>query len=346
MIKPSSATPCHLKAYNLSVYDQLSPCAYIPIVTFYPPSSNTYQSPHDRTLELKNSLSQTLTQYYPFAGRLNKNSPSYVDCNDDGVEFIEASNDNMLSDFLQLSKHEDLDQLFPNDLIWFHSYLKAAGDHRSITCPLSVQVNHFACGGVAVATSLNHKLGDGRTLLNFINHWARLNAALFHSRDIKAVNNPHLIYHKYQNKNTNLPKMMTSGSRAGCVTTSFLFPNKKLDQLKAKVTAMTVESGQPILNPTRVEVLTWLIHKCITTANTKTNSGAFTPTGMVFPVDMRNILVEKMPGTTIGNLLLMIDNYILLMDTPNDDGIEATVCLEEQDMKTFQNDPELLDFCN
>ncbi|GJV50994.1 deacetylvindoline O-acetyltransferase [Tanacetum coccineum] len=227
--------------------------------------------------------------------------------------------------------------------------------------------------------------------------------------------------------------MMTSRSRVGCVTTSFSFPNKKLEQLKAKVTAMTVESGQPILNPTRVEVLTWLIHKCATTANTKTNSGAFKPTGMLLPVDMRNILVEKLPGTTIGNLLFLIDvptgnerefephmtigelrkrktqlqsirnletaagqianmstetvsemsnalnnyyiyssmcrfpsygidfgwgkplkvsmggtmkNFILLMNTPNDDGIEVTVCLEEQDMKIFQNDPELLAFCN
>ncbi|GJV50995.1 deacetylvindoline O-acetyltransferase [Tanacetum coccineum] len=182
MIKPSSPTPCRLKAYNLSVYDQLAPSAYMPIVAFYPPTSKS-SSPRERTtLELKNSLSQTLSQYYPFAGRLN--SPTYVDCNDNGVEFIEASNNDMLlSDFLQRSNHEDLDQLFPNDLICYHPYLK--GD-SSITCPLSVQVNHFACGGVAVATSLNHKLGDARTILNFINHWARRNAALFHSRDMEA----------------------------------------------------------------------------------------------------------------------------------------------------------------
>ncbi|GKA33134.1 deacetylvindoline O-acetyltransferase [Tanacetum coccineum] len=387
MIKPSSPTPRHLKAYNLSVYDQLSPNAYMPVVAFYP-SSNTYQS--------------------------------------NGVEFIEASNDNMLSDFLQHSKQEDLDQLFPNDLICFHSYLK--GD--SITCPLNVQVNHFACGWVAVATSLHHKLGDGRTILNFVNHWARVNAALIRFGDIKAaVNNPHLIY--YQNRNTNLPEMLTSRSRVGCVTTSFSFSNKKLNQLKAKVTAMTVESGKPVMNPTRVEVLTWLIHKCAITANTKTNSGAFMPTGMALPVDMRNILVEKLPGTSIGNVTPTIDvptrnesefephmtigelrkrktqfqsirnfetatgpiaemstetaleisnglnnyyiclcrfptygidfgwgkpvnvsmggtmkNFIILMKTPNDDGIEAIVCLEEQDIKTFQNDPQLLAFCN
>lgn len=433
MIKPSSPTPCHLKAYNLSVYDQLAPSVYMPVVAFYPSSNMIYQTPHDTTLELKNSLSQTLTHYYPFAGRLKANSPSYVDCNDNGVEFIEASNDNVLSDFLQRSTHQELDQLFPNDLICFHPYLKL-GDKQEdrITRPLSVQVNHFACGGVAVATSLHHKFGDGRSILNFINHWAKVNAALFHSIDIKDASlvNPHLIY--YQNRNTNLLELMPPRSRLGCVTTSFSFPNEKLKELKAKVTAMTFEYGHPIMNPTRVEALTWLIHKCAIRANTKTNSGAFTPTGMVIPIDIRNILVEKLPGTTIGNIVcgirvptrnenelelhMTIDeirkgktqfqsirnfeaatrpivemsaetlsamsngrnnyylysslcgfptygidfgwgkpvkvsmggtmkNFIVLMNTPNDDGIEATVCLEEQDMKTFQNDPELLAFC-
>ncbi|GJV25724.1 deacetylvindoline O-acetyltransferase [Tanacetum coccineum] len=160
---------------------------------------------------------------------------------------------------------------------------------------------------------------------------------------------------------------------------------------------------------------------------------AFTPTGMALPVDMRNILVEKLRGTSIGNITLTIDvptrnesefephmtigelrnrktqfqsirnfktatgpiaemstetaleisnglnnyyiysslcrfptygidfgwgkpvtvsmggtmkNFITLINTPNDDGIKAIVCLEEQDMKTFQNDPQLLAFCN
>ncbi|GJU13925.1 deacetylvindoline O-acetyltransferase [Tanacetum coccineum] len=254
MIKPSSPTPCRLKTYNLSVYDQLAPSAYMPFVALRNLPRSSIPS-EEQQREFEEPVVTNLT----------------------------SNNDMLLSDFLQRSNHEDLDQLFPNDLICYHPYLK--GD-SSITCPLSVQVNHFACGGVAVATSLNHKLGDARTILNFINHWARRNAALFHSRDMEAydANNPHLIY--YQNRNINLPEMMTSRSRA---------------------VAMTVESGQPILNPTRVEVLTWLIHKCATTANTKTNSGAFKPTGMLLPVDMRNILVEKLPGTTIGNLLFLID---------------------------------------
>ena len=132
IIKPSSPTPCHLKTYNLSLFDRIMVNAYMPVVAFYP-SSSVYQSSLDKTLELKNSLSHTLTQYYPFAGKMKKISPTYVDCNDEGVEFIEACNDSSLSDFLQHSEHEDFNKLFPNDLIWFRPNRKCDEDGTSST---------------------------------------------------------------------------------------------------------------------------------------------------------------------------------------------------------------------
>ncbi|PWA93298.1 deacetylvindoline O-acetyltransferase [Artemisia annua] len=430
IIKPSSPTPNQLKTYNLSLLDQCAPNSYMPIVAFYP-SSKIYQSSVDKTSELKNSLSQTLTQYYPFAGRLKQYGPKCVDCNDYGVEFIEACNDSSLSDFLQHSKHKDFDQLFPNDLIWYNPKLKGDKDENNITCPLGVQVNHFACGGMAVATSLSHKIGDGVTTLNFINHWATVTKQS-RSRDKNDTSliNPNVIH--WQTRNINFPELLSCKSCVGCVTRSFLFPNQKLNDLKAKVTAMTVESGKPIMNPTRVEVLTWLLHKCAVAATTRANPGTFKATGMAFPIDMRNIMVEKLPGTTIGNIVCMLEfptsnqsefapditigelrkrksqfqsminlevatsilaemsfetvletskridesyiysslcrfptyridfgwgkpvkvtvgggikNFTVLLDTPNDDGIEAIVCFEKEVMNTFQQDPELLAFC-
>ena len=41
----------------------------------------------------------------------------------------------------------------------------------------------------------------------------------------------------------------------------------------------------------------------------------------------------------------IMQNFTVLLDTPNNDGIEAIVCLDKEDMKTIQNDPELLVFC-
>ncbi|KAI3739121.1 hypothetical protein L2E82_29515 [Cichorium intybus] len=431
VIKPSSPTPSHLKTYNLSLFDQLAVNAYMPVVAFYQ-SSSVYQRSHDKTLQLKNSLSHTLNQYYPFAGRLAKAGPSYVECNDEGVEFIEACNDGPLSDFLQRSKHEDLDQLFPDDLIWYKSNHKGHTDEHETTSPLSIQVNHFSCGGVAVAASLTHKIGDASSLLNFIKHWATVTRFSSGEHHDLSHTNPHFL--SYQTRNVNLPKDLPDRSQGDYVTRSFVFPNSKINDIKAKITSMTMESEEPIMDPTRAEALTWLIHKCAVAAASKTNSGVFKPTGMGQIMSIRNNLVETLPETSIGNLYLLMEfptrneselapnmfiaelrkrkkafrgitnaetalgmvaemcsdhsamlettkrvddyyiytvinrfptygidfgwgkpikvtvggvvkNLIIMMDTPNGDGIDALVSLEREEMKIIQEDPELLAFC-
>ncbi|GJU94562.1 deacetylvindoline O-acetyltransferase [Tanacetum coccineum] len=304
-------------------------------------------------------------------------------------------------------------------------------DENCIASPLSVQVTHFACGGIAVATSFSDKIGDARSTLNFINDWAKLTAQLGSGNQKDASPISHGIIPS-QARKTNLPEFTSYRSRVGCVTRSFIFSNQKLNDLKAKVIASAEKTREPIMNPTRVEVLSWLIHKCAVAAATQQNSGTFKATGMAFPVDMKNILVEKLPGTMVGNLMFMIEfptrnqtelephncigeirkqkiqfqntrnletatgivaqmtyetaletskridecyvysslrrfptyridfgwgkpvkvtvggivkRMTVLMDTPNDDGIEAIVCLQKEDMKTFQRDPELRAFC-
>ncbi|KAK9072879.1 hypothetical protein SSX86_009314 [Deinandra increscens subsp. villosa] len=421
IIKPSFPTPSHLKTYNLSVLDQIAINSHQPLVAFYPNLDQTCHDKITKTLELKNSLAKTLTQYYPFAGRVKKTEPAYVDCNDEGVTFIEATNDISLSDFLQQSEHEDLDPLFPDDLIWFDPHIR--GDTEGVTCPLAVQVTRFACGGVAVASTLFHKVGDGRTTFNFMNHWAAVTAK-------KDINPAQFLHHP--TRSINLPSIFSARSRMGCVTRSFLFPNRKLNDLKSKVTAMTMESGQPIMDPTRVEALSWLLHSRAMAAATKKSSGTFKGSDMIFPVDIRGILVDKLAPTSVGNMFLSIEcrvtyerelephitigemrkmkvvfqsipnlesvmqifgqmspetaletlkridecyiytsvcrfptydidfgwgkpvkvtlggtikNATVLMAAPDGDGIEALVCLEKEDMKILQNDPELLAFC-
>lgn len=328
IVKPSSPTPSHSKTYNLSLFDQIAINSHTPIVAFYP---NIDRSCRDKTktLELKNSLSKTLTKYYPYAGRVEKSDPSYVDCNDEGVEYIEAVNDSSLSDFLQKSMHEDYDPLFPNDLIWFDPHIR--GDTEGVTCPLVVQVNRFACGGVAVASTLSHKVGDARSLLNFISHWAMVSA----QKDTSHIN-PQIM--SYPTKSVKLPEILTDKSRDGCVTRSFLFPNEKLNDLKANVIAMTEKSGQPIMNPTRVEVLSWLLHNRTMAADTMKNSGTFTPTGMLFPTDMRGILAEKLPGTSIGNL-----NFVIEFPTTSQSDLEPHITIGEMRKRkaAFQSIPNL-----
>ncbi|KAI8008795.1 (13S,14R)-1,13-dihydroxy-N-methylcanadine 13-O-acetyltransferase AT1 [Camellia lanceoleosa] len=100
-IKPSSPTPHHLRRYKLFPRDQFSPQQYIPVVFFYiNPSHTTRGSGIDgggdsydetanvRSEHLKESLSKTLTHFYPLAGRLRDNLS--VNCNEEGADYLEA----------------------------------------------------------------------------------------------------------------------------------------------------------------------------------------------------------------------------------------------------------------
>ncbi|CAH1435043.1 unnamed protein product [Lactuca virosa] len=305
IIKPSSPTPSPLKTHNLSFIDQATISTFVPFVTFYP-NTGIYPSSHDITLDLKKSLSQTLTKYYPFAGRFAKVAPSFVDCNDHGAEFLEASIDSSLSDFLKTSQHQDLDQFFPHGLVNQKSN-RPNDDHLQSNgvIPLAVQVNHFECGGVAVAMSLSHKIADGNSFVHFLSDWAKM-TQLLSSREQKhgLPDDPHFIPYEYMNLNYN---GFSLGSDE-CVTKSFIFPKAKINELKLKVKAMTAEAGQPITDPTRIEVLNWLLYNSAVTAATKNNSGCFKPTGVGQLTNMRSRFMEKLPEKSIGN-------YFMIMDT-------------------------------
>ena len=39
---------------------------------------------------------------------------------------------------------------------------------------MAVQLNHFSCGGIALAASLSHCIADALTLVSFLSYWANL----------------------------------------------------------------------------------------------------------------------------------------------------------------------------
>ncbi|KAI8006401.1 Vinorine synthase [Camellia lanceoleosa] len=172
-IKPYSPTPHHLRRYKLSSRDQFSPQQYIPVVFFYiNPSHTTRGSGIDgggesydetanvRSEHLKESLSKTLTHFYPLAGRLRDNLS--VDCNDEGANYLEARVTNCrVSNILERLDVEEMYQLFttiPTDV--YNSPL------------LLVQVNFFQCGGMAVCVSISHKIVDGVAFSAFVKAWS------------------------------------------------------------------------------------------------------------------------------------------------------------------------------
>ncbi|MCL7043175.1 hypothetical protein MKW94_016721 [Papaver nudicaule] len=155
-IKPSSPTDDHLKIFKLSSLDRYRPSEYIPLILFYTPdpTDTKFDSISDR---LKKSLSETLTRFYPIAGRIRDNN-TWVECNDEGVEYIETKIDGKVSDFTMTS--ELLHHLVPV--------------HKNVATevPAVIQVNFFDGGGVAITVCISHKIGDTSTYATFINSWA------------------------------------------------------------------------------------------------------------------------------------------------------------------------------
>ncbi|GAB2280575.1 hypothetical protein Dimus_015202 [Dionaea muscipula] len=181
-IKPSTPTPEELKTLKLSILDHINPHVYARHAFFY---TNTNPNPSSGVSNycdlLKASLSKVLAKYYPFAGRIDKIT---INCNDEGVEFIEAKTEANLADvFLPKPAVLELHELAP--------FFPASDDvnNNDTKAALVIQVTRFACGGIVIGTWFSGKAGDPHCFVNFMNDWAALTAAgdPIHHRDPEFV---------------------------------------------------------------------------------------------------------------------------------------------------------------
>lgn len=162
-IKPSSPTPIDLRNYKLSYIDQLAARFYVPIVLLYDQKHKRTSLSHDH---LKKSVSLTLTQMYPLAGRL-KDMLS-IECNDQGVDYIGARVDDDISRVLQCPELVDvLKMLLPYDP---HDVGQVLPLHDEPL--LAVQVNEFSCGGIAIGVCIRHVIADIAGTVAFLKKWA------------------------------------------------------------------------------------------------------------------------------------------------------------------------------
>nr|UUR57724.1 ASAT4 [Nicotiana acuminata] len=260
-IRPVSPTPNHLKSYDYSLHDQFAPTNYIPILLYYPPPQlgEDNQNPNainsTRLKQLKKSLSQVLAHYYPLAGRLGKNNTS-VDCNDEGVPFIEA--------FVHNQRLEDILMSNPHEKALTKSFLPLTFESFSSTVLLLVQVTFFECGGMVIGISATHKIFDASSVFTFLTDWSAL----------ARQDNPNFVLTQLVPIATLVPSSTEVGhvpdaeaviSREPCRTNIYVFNSSGIANLKIK------GSSENIPIPSRVEVVTSILWKCLT-ANSKRTS--------------------------------------------------------------------------
>lgn len=110
IVKPSKTTP--YQQIWTSNLDLVVGRIHILTVYIYKPngSSNFFDS-----MVLKKALADVLVSFFPVAGRLGKDGDGRVviDCNGEGVLFVEAEADCCIDDFREITPSPELRQLVP-----------------------------------------------------------------------------------------------------------------------------------------------------------------------------------------------------------------------------------------
>ena len=110
MVRPAAETP-RVALWNANV-DLVVPRFHTPSVYFYRPTgaANFFDAG-----VLKDSLSKALVPFYPMAGRLKRDDDGRIeiDCNAEGVLFVEAETTSLIDDFGDFAPTLELKQLIP-----------------------------------------------------------------------------------------------------------------------------------------------------------------------------------------------------------------------------------------
>ncbi|XP_049409114.1 acyltransferase Pun1-like [Solanum stenotomum] len=134
----------------------------MPFAFFYPKNQVNAIPKGPKTLSnlLANSLSKTLSYYYPWAGSLKDNAT--IECDDHGAELLQVQINSPMDKVVD-SNVKDL--TFPQGVPW------ANGVDRAL---IVAQLSHCDCGGIALGVCLSHKIGDGSSVYCFLRDWAAL----------------------------------------------------------------------------------------------------------------------------------------------------------------------------
>ncbi|CAN6682576.1 unnamed protein product [Malus baccata var. baccata] len=165
------------KLLTLSNLDRQSPI-HMYLVFFYNSNSVAHHKDNDLLLDgaddsvfgsLKCGLEETLSVWYPAAGRLSLNPSDHGNkfnlwCNNKGAVLVEAETPVNVSELGDLSQYKE----FFEKLVH-----KPVFDGDFSETPLVVgQVTKFGCGGYSVGIGISHSLFDGPAAYEFMSAWA------------------------------------------------------------------------------------------------------------------------------------------------------------------------------
>lgn len=293
-IKPSSPTPHHLRIYDISLLDQLMPCAYVTLVLYFC-SDDDDNNNDDRIQHLKESLSQYLATFYPFAGVVR--DALSADCNDQGLPFSVSKVNAQMRDFLQNPNVELINKLFPGEYgECGRDKLPGPGDSTIL-----IQLNCFDCGGIAISIVFCHSIADLASISTFVRCWAA------NARGLGFANAQPLIRAAQSSfpQNPSLPDKFVpfttfikymAAAPVKFVTRRYVFDASALSILKAQLASSSTRA-----TPSRVDVVTALICKCFMEVVAEEDEPK--PFVMAHSVNLRRRAAPPFPEDSFGNFM-------------------------------------------
>ncbi|KAJ9559718.1 hypothetical protein OSB04_004878 [Centaurea solstitialis] len=118
---------------------------------------------------IRDALSRVLVYYYPAAGRLaiSPEGKLIVDCNGNGVVFVEAEANCAIEDIGDNTK--------PDPVTLGKLVYDTPGAQNILEIPpVVVQVTKFKCGGFVLGLGMNHCLFDGIAAMEFVKSWSEI----------------------------------------------------------------------------------------------------------------------------------------------------------------------------
>lgn len=291
MVRPAVETP-RRGLWNSNM-DLVIINVHIPTVYFYRPTGAT--NFFDPKL-MKDALSKALVPFYPIAGRLRRDEDERIeiDCNGEGVLFVEAETTSAIDDFGDFAPTLELRQLIPTV-----DYSGGIGTYPL----LLLQVTYFKCGGASLGVGMHHHVADGYSGLHFINTWSEMARGIdltippFIDRTLlRARNPPQPVFHhiEYQPPPAmNTPSQSTSPEST--TVSIFKFTREQLSALRAK----SKEDGNPV-NFSSYEMLSGHVWRSVCIARGLADDLG---TKLYIATDGRSRLRPPLPPAYLGNVI-------------------------------------------
>ncbi|KAF3659381.1 putative salutaridinol 7-O-acetyltransferase-like [Capsicum annuum] len=275
----------------------------------------------ERCDKLQKSLAQTLTKYYPLAGRFEEDNELLIYCNDEGVEYVETKVNADLDEFIHQGVPKSIELL--NDLL-------PEMDHVPSSPLLGVQVNVINCGGLVIEIRMSHILADAFTFATFVKEWAHI---------CQGMGQQKIASHVLVNCHCSFPREYYQEVLAGISSAKNGHPRDSRLFFPINL------RGKSYLPSLKHALGNFFVNVVATLEANKSRKelNDFVKSGRRFPWYEADFGWGK--PFWVSSVSFDIAEIVCLMDTKNSDGIEVWVSLKENVMAEFEKHPDILAFC-